>query len=84
MNSTYSCFQSLRGEIFHVVAIVFAILVFLFVVMTDLLPRLAEARDERPRRPTGRVNRPRRRPSQRADQNVVSVASSRRNFGPST
>jgi hypothetical protein len=25
MNSTYSCFQSLRGEIFHVVAIVFAI-----------------------------------------------------------
>jgi hypothetical protein len=34
--------------------------------------------------PTGRANRPRRRPSQRADQNVVSVASSRRNFGPST
>ncbi|KIK94258.1 hypothetical protein PAXRUDRAFT_828179 [Paxillus rubicundulus Ve08.2h10] len=83
MSSAHSCFQSLRGEIFHVVAVVVAILVFFFVVMTGLLPRLAEARGERPRGPTGRANRPGRRPSRRADQNIISVASSRRS-GPST
>ncbi|KAF8837744.1 hypothetical protein BDN67DRAFT_972533 [Paxillus ammoniavirescens] len=83
MTSAHTCFRSLRGEIFHIVAIVFTIVIVFVVLTAGLLPRLVEARDERPRAPTGRAHRPRRR-RLRADQNVVSGASSRRNIGPST
>ncbi|KIK94249.1 hypothetical protein PAXRUDRAFT_828174 [Paxillus rubicundulus Ve08.2h10] len=52
------------------------------VLIAGLLLRLAETRDDRRRGPTGCAYRPGRR-QLRADRNVVSVAASRRNLGPS-
>ncbi|KIJ07082.1 hypothetical protein PAXINDRAFT_19712 [Paxillus involutus ATCC 200175] len=74
MTSSHSCFLSLRGETFHVVAIAVAIVVVFVVLMTGLLSRLAEPRDDRPRGPAGPAYR-RGRPRQHTDQNIVSAAS---------
>ncbi|KIK82365.1 hypothetical protein PAXRUDRAFT_153848 [Paxillus rubicundulus Ve08.2h10] len=77
MTSTHPCFPSLGVEIFHIIAIAVVIIVVFVVLMTGLLFRLAEARNEHPRGPTGCAYR-RSRPGRlqpHVDQNVVSAAS---------